>query len=134
MLPSLSTLPPADYALTSFALSILSSLLLDGPAAPLYQALIEPNIGNGYAPGTGYDGDSRQPTFTVGLQGIAEADVPVVAAEVERVLEERAVQGFEAERVEAILHQVEVGIKHVSSHFGMNGPSPTPTPPPHLPC
>ena len=120
LLHGLSALPPSSLSLTSFALSILSSLLLDGPTAPLYQALIEPNLGNGYAPGTGYDGDSRQPTFTIGLQGIAESDVSVVEGEVERVLRERAVTGFEAERVEAILHQVEVGVKHVSSHFGIN--------------
>ena len=119
LLHSLSSLSPSDYSLTSFSLSLLSSLLLDGPSAPLYQALIEPNLGNGYAPGTGYDGDSRQPTFTIGLQGIADADIPTLTSTIERVLTERASVGFEAERVEAILHQVEVGIKHVGSHFGM---------------
>ena len=47
----LCTLPsdPAEAHFETFALSLLSSLLLDGPPAPLYQALIEPNIGSGYA-------------------------------------------------------------------------------------
>ena len=119
LLSKLSSLPADQFPLVSFAMSILSSLLLDGPMSPLYQALIESHIGNGYAPGTGYDGDSRQPTFGVGLQGVSDADVQRVSDIVESVLKERSDIGFEAERVEAILHQLEVSVKHVSSHFGM---------------
>jgi Zn-dependent M16 (insulinase) family peptidase len=33
--------------------SIISSLLVDGPTSPFYQALIEPNIGSDYSPATG---------------------------------------------------------------------------------
>jgi len=119
LLSSLSSLPADQFPQVSFALSIMSSLLLDGPMSPLYQALIESHIGNGYAPGTGYDGDSRQPTFSIGLQGVSDADVQRVSDIVETVLKERSEVGFEAERVEAILHQLEVSVKHVSSHFGM---------------
>lgn len=32
--------------------SIISSLLVDGPTSPFYQALIEPNIGSDYSPAT----------------------------------------------------------------------------------
>lgn len=32
---------------------IISSLLIDGPTSPFYQALIEPNIGSDYSPATG---------------------------------------------------------------------------------
>jgi Zn-dependent M16 (insulinase) family peptidase len=39
---------------------MLSELLLDGPNAPMYQALIEPQIGNVYAPGTGYEFHSKR--------------------------------------------------------------------------
>ena len=119
LLSNLSSLPADQFPLVSFALSILSSLLLDGPMSPLYQALIESHIGNGYAPGTGYDGDSRQPTFSIGLQGVSDVDVQRVSDIVTAVLKERSETGFEAERVEAILHQLEVSVKHVSSHFGM---------------
>ena len=119
LLSGLSQLPADQFPQVSFAMSILSSLLLDGPMSPLYQALIESHIGNGYAPGTGYDGDSRQPTFSIGLQGVSDADVQRVSDVVESVLKERSESGFEAERVEAILHQLEVSVKHVGSHFGM---------------
>ena len=40
-------------AFEGFTNSILSSLLVDGPTSPLYQALIEPNIGSDYSPATG---------------------------------------------------------------------------------
>ena len=34
--------------------SIISSLLVDGPTSPFYQALIETNIGSDYSPATGW--------------------------------------------------------------------------------
>lgn len=40
-------------------MSILSKLLLDGPNAPLYAALIDSNIGLDYAPSTGYDSAAK---------------------------------------------------------------------------
>ena len=40
-------------------MNLLSKLLLDGPNAPLYAALIDSNIGLDYAPGTGFDYSAR---------------------------------------------------------------------------
>ncbi len=38
----------------SLVVSFLSHLLVDGPASPFYQALLDANIGADYAPMTGY--------------------------------------------------------------------------------
>ena len=37
----------------SMVASILSQLLVDGPASPFYQSLLDANIGSDYSPGTG---------------------------------------------------------------------------------
>lgn len=46
---------PVTDTLESFYLSMLSSLLLHGPNAPMYKALIDSNIGQSYAPATGHE-------------------------------------------------------------------------------
>lgn len=43
----------------TFNMGLLSYLLLDGPASPMYKALIDTNIGSDYAPVIGYDTSTR---------------------------------------------------------------------------
>jgi len=63
LLPDVSADP-----VVNLSLAMISSLLLDGPKAPLYQALLDSNIGSDYAPSTGFDNGTREPVFAVGLQ------------------------------------------------------------------
>ncbi|MCW8858663.1 MAG: insulinase family protein, partial [Deltaproteobacteria bacterium] len=51
------------------AMSLLSSLLLGNPAAPLYKALLDSGLGGNLAPGSGYHDDNRTTYFAAGLQG-----------------------------------------------------------------
>ncbi|KAJ3410731.1 Presequence protease, mitochondrial [Chytridiales sp. JEL 0842] len=105
----------------SFATRMLSTLLTDGAASPMYRALIESNIGSDYAASTGYDRTSRQTCFSVGLQGMRTSDVPKVAELIEGVFADlvRSGKGFGRERVESALHQVEIGLKHRTAKFGL---------------
>ncbi|HEX9873787.1 MAG TPA: insulinase family protein, partial [Deferrimonas sp.] len=48
------------------ALTILSSLLVGNPAAPLYKALLDSGLGDNLAPGTGYNDDNRTTYFAAG--------------------------------------------------------------------
>ena len=57
---------------------LISSLLIEGAASPMYRALIESNIGTDYAASTGYDQTARQTSFSVGLQGINSSQVDLV--------------------------------------------------------
>jgi hypothetical protein len=102
------------------ALSILGTLLVDGEKAPFYQSLLESGIGSDYAPTTGYNGFMRESTFSVGLQRVAVSDVgkvkEIIDATFDRVIEE----GFERERIDAVLHKIEIGLKHQSDKFGLN--------------
>jgi Zn-dependent M16 (insulinase) family peptidase len=71
-------LSPVTDTYTSLLLSVLSQLLLDGPASPFYQSLIDCNLGSEYTPNTGFDCSTRESSFSVGLQGVRSADVDTV--------------------------------------------------------
>ena len=51
-------------------MQILSTLLFEGPNSPFYKRIIEAGIAPNYCPGYGYDQTTKEPTFTMGVQGI----------------------------------------------------------------
>jgi len=103
----------------TFAMKIVSDLLLNGPSAPFYKSLIAPNIGTGYSPCTGYSSFTRQGTFGVGLVGISRDDVSRVEGIIHQTLEECVETGFEESRVEAVIHQMELSQRTVKANFGL---------------
>lgn len=103
----------------TFHLRILSHLLLEGSSAPLYKALIDSNIGQEYAAGTGYDSSTKTATFSVGLQGIRDADTKLVQDTVMSVLKEVSTAGFDQARIDAVVHLLELGRKHQSAQYGL---------------
>ncbi|KAJ3327855.1 Presequence protease, mitochondrial [Blyttiomyces sp. JEL0837] len=108
-------------AFETFAMRMITSLLIDGPSSPMYRSLIESNLGSDYAASTGYDRTSRQTSFSVGLQGIRKEDVEVVEGMIEGVFKSvvEEFSGFEEHRVESAIHQLELGIRHRRANFGM---------------
>jgi Zn-dependent M16 (insulinase) family peptidase len=100
---------------------MLSTLMTDSAASPMYRALIESNIGSDYAPSTGYDRTSRQTCYSIGLQGMKSSDVPKVQQLIEQVFVDivKSGKGFEKERVESALHQLELGVRHRKADFGL---------------
>uniref|UniRef100_UPI00398ED8F7 presequence protease, mitochondrial isoform X1 n=3 Tax=Pristiophorus japonicus TaxID=55135 RepID=UPI00398ED8F7 len=103
----------------AFTLSLLSSLLVSGPNSPFYKALIDARIGTDFAPVVGYDGSTREACFSVGLQGIAEQDVKTVKQIINKTIDEVIENGFEEERIEALLHKIEIQLKHQTTNFGL---------------
>ncbi|XP_078393555.1 presequence protease, mitochondrial [Cetorhinus maximus] len=103
----------------AFTLNLLSSLLVSGPNSPFYKALIDARIGTDFAPVVGYDGSTREACFSVGLQGIAEQDVKAVKQIITKIVDEVIENGFEEERIEALLHKIEIQLKHQTTHFGL---------------
>jgi Zn-dependent M16 (insulinase) family peptidase len=57
---------------------LMSYLLLDGHASPMYKALIESGLGAEFSANTGYDSSTMQSCFSVGLQGIKSSDIDTV--------------------------------------------------------
>ena len=105
--------------LESFSLGIISSLLLDGYGSPLYQALIEAGLGPDWSPNTGYDSAGKIGTFSIGLNGVREADIPKVKDSIQSKLREVHNKGFDKAKVDGYLHQLELALKHKTANFGM---------------
>ncbi|XP_002750056.1 presequence protease, mitochondrial [Callithrix jacchus] len=112
-------LPDITDTFEAFTLSLLSSLLISGPNSPFYKALIESGLGTDFSPDVGYNGYTREAYFSVGLQGIAEKDIETVRSLVDRTIDEVIEKGFEDERIEALLHKIEIQMKHQSTSFGL---------------
>ena len=105
--------------LETFSLSILSSLLIDGYGSPLYEALIEAGIGTDWSPNTGFDNTGQIGIFSVGLNGVTKTDVPKVKEAIQSKFREVHHQGFDRGKVDGILHQLELALKHKTANFGM---------------
>jgi Zn-dependent M16 (insulinase) family peptidase len=108
----------SDGYFDHFALGVLVGLLTDGHSAPLRKALLDTNIGTDWSPNVGHDAFGKTGFVAFGLQGVQEGDEPHVESEILRVLGEVAETGFESDRIEGILHQMELSLKHKSAHFG----------------
>ncbi|KAG0205133.1 Mitochondrial presequence protease [Mortierella sp. NVP41] len=103
-----------------FGLRILSDLLTDGHASPMYKALIESNLGSEYSANTGYDSSTMVSSLAFGVQGMRTEDIPKVEETITNVLQKVQQEGVDPKRIEAIVHQMELGQKHKTSFFGMS--------------
>lgn len=98
----------------------VSELLLKGPNAPFYKALIEPNFSGGYTPSTGFDNNPRDSIFTVGIQKLKTQDFERVIKTFDETLNSVVEKGFEPQHIESVLHRYELSIKHENNNFGLN--------------
>ncbi|KAL4869434.1 hypothetical protein BDV12DRAFT_167761 [Aspergillus spectabilis] len=103
----------------TFSAGILSSLLLDGYGSPMYKALIESGLGSSFTPNTGLDTSGRVPVFSIGVTGVSEDQAPRVKEEVQRVFKETLAKGFNDEKVQGFLHQLEIALRHKTANFGL---------------
>ncbi|XP_068091898.1 presequence protease, mitochondrial isoform X2 [Hyperolius riggenbachi] len=103
-----------------FTLSLLSSLLVDGPNSPFYKALIETKLGTDFSPDSGFNNSTRDTYFSIGLQGIAKEDVNAVKEIIAKTIGEVIENGFEPVRIEALLHKMEIQLKHQTTSFGLS--------------
>ncbi len=110
-----------NEAMESIGLALLSSLLIDSPASPLYDILSDPSLGAGAAPGTGIELSTHERPFSVGLQGCAPEDVDVAAEKILAALAHIAETGAGLGRgnVLALLHSVEMGLKDATKNYGV---------------
>ncbi|MCK4501594.1 MAG: insulinase family protein, partial [Desulfuromonadales bacterium] len=96
------------------AMSLLASLLLGNPAAPLYKALLDSGLGANLAPGTGYHDDNRTTYFAAGLQGTDPEHVAAIETLILETLEQVANEGFSAERIAATIHRLEFSNREIT--------------------
>jgi len=100
---------------------VVSTLLFEGPNAPLYQGLIESQVAPDYSPGSGYDANSLHHSFQIGVQGIRSDDesIETVKASILEALKKVVREGFDERRTAAVLHQVELSLKNRRTNFGL---------------
>ncbi|KAI8083948.1 peptidase M16C associated-domain-containing protein [Gilbertella persicaria] len=110
---------PTQDTFETFAMRLLSYLLLDGHASPMYKALIDTNLGSEFSINTGYDNSTSTSSLSIGLQGVKEEDVDKVKQTITSVLEQVRQEGFDPKRIEAAIHQMELGQKHKTADFGL---------------
>lgn len=103
----------------TFELQVLSQLLVHGPNSAFYKTLIESNIGAAFAPATGYECQTKDTVFTVGLQGVNPEDFDKVVQLYDETLTNVVNEGFDEKHIEGVLHGTELNIKHQSADFGL---------------
>ncbi|KAI5865610.1 Metalloenzyme, LuxS/M16 peptidase-like protein [Durotheca rogersii] len=106
--------------LQSFSIALLSSLLMDGYGSPLYRGLVESGLGTDWSPNAGYDGSATTGIFSIGLSGVAQGSVEKVKDEVQKVLRDVRQKGFEKDKIDGYLHQLELSLKHKTANFGLS--------------
>lgn len=87
---------------------LLANVLLNDSASPLRRALETTGLGSAPSPLCGLEDSNREMCFVCGLEGSDPEQAQQFEALVTEVLEQVAEQGIEQERVEAILHQLEL--------------------------
>ena len=105
--------------LETFSLGVLSSLLIDGFGSPMYQALIEAGLAPDWSPNTGFDSSGKVGIFSIGLSGVRKEDVAKVQQIIKAKISEIHQKGFDKHKVDGILHQLELSLKHKTANFGM---------------
>lgn len=105
----------------TFVMRVVGYLLTNGPSSPLYKALIDSGLAQDFSVGTGFDTSTYYCTFGVGVEGIeGEAAIPKIDAAVHEAYRQVIADGFDPERVEGLLHQLELSLKHIVGNFGLS--------------
>ncbi|HET8708217.1 MAG TPA: insulinase family protein, partial [Pseudomonadales bacterium] len=92
---------------------ILANALLDSSAAPLRYALETCGLGAGPSPLCGMDDSNLENTFMCGLEGTEPEHMQALEKIVFDVLQDVAENGVPHERLEAILHQLELSQREI---------------------
>lgn len=93
---------------------LLSSVLLDNSASPLLLALETTDLGRAPSPLCGLEDSMREMVFCCGVEGSDPAQTESVEALVLDVIANVANNGVEQERLEAVLHQLELHQREIS--------------------
>jgi Zn-dependent M16 (insulinase) family peptidase len=105
---------------TRFSIGIIVSLLTSGYGSPMYRALIESGLGDGFSPNFGMLQAGTKSVLSLGAVGVEAGNVRKVKDVIYETLAEVQEKGFNKSKVDGILHQLELGLKHKSASFGMS--------------
>lgn len=92
---------------------LLSDVLLDTSASPLRQALEQTDLATSVSPMCGFEEDHMEMNFMCGVEGSEPEHAESVEKLILDVLHEVAANGVEVERLEAVLHQLELSQREI---------------------
>ncbi len=93
---------------------LLASVLLENSASPLMRALETTDIGHAPSPMCGLEDSNREMTFVCGIEGSEPEKQADLEALIEETLAKVASEGVAEERLEAILHQLELHQREIA--------------------
>ncbi|MFB2763652.1 insulinase family protein [Marinobacter shengliensis] len=93
---------------------LLSAVLLENSASPLMRALETTDIGHAPSPMCGLEDSNREMTFVCGIEGSEPDSRAELEALVESTLQSVVDQGVSQDRLEAILHQLELHQREIA--------------------
>ena len=93
---------------------MLSAVLLENSASPLMRALETTGIGHAPSPMCGLEDSNREMTFVCGIEGSEPEKRADLEALVETTLQKVVEEGISQDRLEAILHQLELHQREIA--------------------
>ncbi len=93
---------------------LLSSVLLDNSASPLQHALETTSLGRAPSPLCGLEDSMRELVFCCGIEGSEAEHTEALEELVLDVIEDVATEGVSGDRLEAVLHQLELHQREIS--------------------
>ena len=93
---------------------LLSSVLLDNSASPLQHALETTELGRSPSPLCGLEDSMRELVFCCGIEGSEVEHADALETMVLNVIEQVAQDGVNQERLEAVLHQLELHQREIT--------------------
>lgn len=99
---------------TSLTAQLMEGVLLDDSASPLQQALETTELGAAPSPLCGLDDNNKEMTFICGLEGSRVEHMQAVEDLVMDTLKKVVAEGIPQERVEAVLHQLELQQREIT--------------------
>ena len=110
-----------------FKWRVLGLLLCEGHSSPFYKELVEKNFGESFSVNTGVDITTALMSFSIGLNNLTSSQVDRLETEVMRIINVVVLPEFDRnresvfyEKVEAILHQIELNFKRHKPDFGLS--------------
>ncbi len=92
---------------------LLSDVLLDTSASPLRQALEKSDLATAASPMCGFEEEHMEMNFMCGVEGSEPDHADAIEALILEVLERVAEEGIEVEKLEAVLHQLELSQREI---------------------
>lgn len=93
---------------------LLSAVLLENSASPLMRALETTDLGHAPSPMCGLEDSNREMTFVCGIEGTEPEKQKELETLIESTLLKVAEEGVSEERLEAILHQLELHQREIA--------------------